>query len=409
MERIEADKQLPPVLSPTPQQPEWRHLGKRTILPGLVIFASLAAPLWYAYANGFKDSMQLVYLFLLLSVATTGYCAMLWNYWERTCRRKPGSSFDNVVRPHLLPLCVLVTITNLALGFSSYLDKSSMSASCGKAVLCFGVTPLGAFPGVTIPTGVVLLALWGSFFYNCYQILQRIVNDDVPRSVWIYSAFRTGAALLAAMFVFAIIFAAELKADITNNVMHVADDKQTWAGLAMFFSFLVGFFPLITIRQLARFALDRLSQSTQWLGKYTYTPLTVIDGITNSVQDRLEEAGIDSIHLLACADVDDLKNPDGKALPYTREILNDWIDQAQLALYFADERELAAIRGIGVRTFSALLAFQKAAKRAEEEGKPWDWTAIEAPRDSPIITAQRFKAFVLYGQFQAPPAIDSRT
>lgn len=61
---------------------------------------------------------------------------------------------------------------------------------------------------------------------------------------------------------------------------------------------------------------------------------------------------------------DELKDHDGVWLPYSRDVIEDWIDQAKLVVYLDEEKDLAAVRKIGIRTHSDLIAFRKRAAAA---------------------------------------------
>lgn len=79
-----------------------------------------------------------------------------------------------------------------------------------------------------------------------------------------------------------------------------------------------------------------------------------------------------------------------KGLPYPDATLQEWIDQAKLAQYFYDEKKFAALRSLGIRTYSAMQQYQ-----IQVRGSP----AILDTVDPAPIPKDQFRHFVLYGQF----------
>ncbi|WP_447985120.1 hypothetical protein [Nitrospira sp. Nam74] len=70
--------------------------------------------------------------------------------------------------------------------------------------------------------------------------------------------------------------------------------------------------------------------------------MTVIQGITLEIKDRLNEEGVDGIQALAMADVPKLR-------------------PGEVGSVFVDEAEFASLGGLGIRTYSGLLAYRNQA------------------------------------------------
>jgi hypothetical protein len=103
--------------------------------------------------------------------------------------------------------------------------------------------------------------------------------------------------------------------------------------------FLIGFFPERAIK-----FLDQ--KMTEYLGFKTYEPwpLSLVQGMSGEKAFRLREIGIEDVQHLAVADIGYMKNN----LPYSLDMLCDWIGQSLLILYFGEQIE--NLRSIGVRT-----------------------------------------------------------
>jgi hypothetical protein len=103
--------------------------------------------------------------------------------------------------------------------------------------------------------------------------------------------------------------------------------------------FLIGYFPERAIKYLDQ-------KMTEYLGFKTYEPLplSLVQGMSGEKAFRLRELGIEDVQHLAVSNVQEMK----KNLPYSRDMLCDWIAQSLLILYF--NKQIAALRDVGVRT-----------------------------------------------------------
>jgi hypothetical protein len=109
--------------------------------------------------------------------------------------------------------------------------------------------------------------------------------------------------------------------------------------MAMPIFFLIGYFPERAIKYLDQ-------KMTEYLGFKTYEPfpLSVIQGMSGEKALRLREIGIEDVQHLAVANVQEMKNN----LPYSQDMLCDWVAQSLLILYFG--KQIEALRNVGVRT-----------------------------------------------------------
>lgn len=372
--------------------------GKLT-LAGLLILVSIVAPFSRVFEltpEKFGDFLIKggIYLVCMMLAVSFGYAFILFEYCSKVNKINAARTAIEFSR-HIYPMALLVCISNIVLGLSSYLGNTGQlifnEPLCKAAQMCTGTSIVLIFPNVAVPNGMLLYAFWGAFIFNCYQYLRRIVNNDFLPSIWLSGAVRLAAAILASMIVFVILFqdTYDWKSYAAGTGLTTTSERLT-PGYAVAVAFFSGFFPMTTIRMTFRLIFDRVSQLTSLLGKYVHTPLTVIDGITVDVQDRLAEAGVDSLQMLSRSTVEALTNPDGKALPYERAVLEDWIDQAKLSLYFSEEEELAEMRSIGIRTYSDLQEYKRMA-----QSTPIDFDTIGLK----AIPSSRLKAFIQHGTF----------
>ncbi|MBL8376736.1 MAG: hypothetical protein JNM79_02605 [Burkholderiales bacterium] len=337
---------------------------------------------------------DVLYLGALMLACTLGYAFILFEFYrKRKAIDQPEVAVKETAR-HIYPMTLMICSSNLVLGLSSYIGQSNDAVFqvplCKAAQLCSGTSLIMVFPDVLVPNGVILYAFWGAFVFNCFQYLQRIVNNDFRPAIWLYGATRLASAILGSILLFVVYFRDYYdwsKLAESKLLVAASNTNPGWAVAAAFFA---GFFPMMTLRVLMRAVLDRLSQLTPLFGKYVHTPITAIDGITQEVQDRLAESGIDSIQMLSQSNAKDLRNLDGAALPYPEAVLNDWIGQAKLALYFFEEADLAEVRTLGIRTYADLQKFQSDARQS-----PLDFSKLGLKS----ISAERFRTFIERGQF----------
>jgi hypothetical protein len=223
-----------------------------------------------------------------------------------------------------------------------------------------------------------MYAFGGAFLYNLYNFIRRIIDGDFVPRVVIMGGNRIVLAIFASLLICFIFF---------RKGSQVSTEALIPSGLLIVTSFLAGGYPRQSLKMIVRWmAGRRLSQVFPAIGKYVYTPLTVIQGITLEIEDRLNEEGVDSIQALATADVPKLL----ECLPYPDDTVLDWVDQAKLALYFVDEAEFASLAGLGIRTYSGLLAYRNQAR-----ANPSLLDEVD-PRP---VSKERFRQFILYGVF----------
>lgn len=258
-------------------------------------------------------------------------------YFSRVRKDKPDRAKD-AIADYIHPTTFLTVVNVLVMGFFSLAaDVSGVNAGSSteqvavSGALRFGVAVIQVFPNVFFPLGVAMYAFWGAFIYNHYQFVRRIVDDDFTPRVMILGTLRVVLAVFASILIYFAFFHEVYNVNEMGAEVTTIRSGNGAAGYLIVASFFTGFYPRRLVMMVYRWFVSRISQAVPLLGKYIYTPLTVIQGITLEVEDRLNEAGIDSIQSLATSDIKELK--DKKGLPYPEETIADWRDQAKLANY----------------------------------------------------------------------------
>lgn len=360
------------------KQAMWKKMGVAAASTLLVVLFSVIS-------MGMEDqdvawSKYLYHFFLYAGVAVIYWLIGLMYYFklEKETPSEAVRSFSDLI----YHLTVLVVLSILFISFFSYSDNQFRSLVGPGGWSRFGISIIEVFPGVRFPLGVAMYAFWGAFIYNTAHFIRRIIDDDFIPRVVVLGTLRVTLALFASILIYFAFFP-----DVTQSA---AGDPARYLIVA---SFLAGLYPSRSLKMVIHWGAGRLSQLFPRTGKYTYTPLTIIQGITLDIEERLNEEGIDSIQAIATCDLTLLKTK--RRFPYPWKTLEDWIDQAKLAVYFTDEAEFTAIQGLGIRTYSALLKYQAKAKE--------DPAMLETLNTEPI-PKERFRHFVLHGIFPAETA-----
>lgn len=330
------------------------------------------------------------HLFLYLGVAGIYWLLVLMYYFH--LKKQKGSEAVESLSDLIYPMTALVVLSVLFLGFFAYNDDQYRAASGSASAIGwsrFGISFIEVFPGIRFPLGVIMYAFWGAFIYNTSHFIRRIIDDDFVPRVVVLATLRITLAIFAAILIYFAFFSDVFKfKEVDGNLIAETQGETQAVGLLIVASFLTGLYPRRSMKMVSHWSAGRLSQMFPKMGKYTYTPLTIIQGITLEIEDRLNEEGIDSIQALATCDLRELKKK--RSFPYPDGTLADWMDQAKLALYFSDEAEFTAIQGLGIRTYSAVLEFQKTASK--------DPSILDALDPAPI-PKERFRHFILHGIF----------
>ena len=189
---------------------------------------------------------------------------------------------------------------------------------------------------------VLTYAFLGGFIWSAQTIIRRLINNDLPPSVY-YSA---GIRILLASAV-ALILSFVIGEEGSTNLLKF---KSSLAAIA----FLTGMFPervlsyLITLYQ--KF-VNPDEMNTKQLS------LERLEGISMQHKERLEEIGIDNAQNLATSSLTQLC----VETPFEARMLLDWIGQAKLLCYLKDD--IDKVRSVGIRS---VFDFFRAPKTPEE-------------------------------------------
>ncbi|MEM1319175.1 MAG: hypothetical protein AAGG75_02905 [Bacteroidota bacterium] len=191
---------------------------------------------------------------------------------------------------------------------------------------------------------VLTYAFLGGFIWSAQTIIRRLINNDLPPSVY-YSA---GIRILLASAV-ALVLSFVIGEEGSSNIIKF---KSSLAAIA----FLTGMFPervlsyLITVYQ--KF-VNPDEMNTKQLS------LERLEGISMQHKERLEEIGIDNAQNLATSSLTQLC----VETPFEARMLLDWIGQAKLLCYFKDDIE--KIRGVGIRSVFDFFLAPKTAQQLQ--------------------------------------------
>jgi hypothetical protein len=243
------------------------------------------------------------------------------------------------VSQYLFPLLIAVVLTTLG-GLSTTVAVVENSAAAGGPAQ-FGAAPAEAPAGVaaagpdagphrTTLTGM-FFAFLGASLFIAQMLFRRYAGLDLKPPVYFFASMRVFAAMALAFVV-----------------------ERTLPGeaarLAFVAGFLAGVFPDAALIWLRRHGHKLLGFTPR--GDPDRLPLTMLQGCTYAHQARLIEAGIEDAHHLATADLARLV----MRTPFDLKLLVDWVDQAVLYAHVGDDATLRALRRVGIRGISDLLA-----------------------------------------------------
>ena len=174
----------------------------------------------------------------------------------------------------------------------------------------------------------------GAYIFSVQLIYRRFTTLDLKPSIYMQCT----ATLLAGYAFNYVAFSAITSMTSLDNGM-----DSLGVGLVTIIAFSLGYFPGFAIRWFNRVAYRTLQDSTQ---RSEALSLSLIEGISDFHEVRLQDEGIDDIQNLASSHIEELI----VNTPFTTLQLIDWIDQAILRLYVtrddADAFRRGGVRGI---------------------------------------------------------------
>lgn len=370
----------------------------------LLTSISAALPLWLlwhdaasaatATTDNATENLAFISRFFFRAFILCGVPVIYWlEAWAYLHTPNVPSSVGKTLET-LSALVLLCLASNSLMGFFCMADEQyirTLSKESGVDVMRFGVAIVEPFPRMYFPLGVMTYAFWGAFVYNNYSFIRRLRSNDFAPPVFVSGALRLVLAVLAAgLLYYAMFIDVYDYPDTGKQVLAVKKtDHALGAGWLVVGSFFAGLYPQQMISAVFSWFYSRVTQLVPSLGKFQYTPMTILQGVTLDVELRLKEEGIDSLQALAVCDVADLV----KKLPYSANTILDWQDQAKLAMYFSDGEQFAALASLGIRSYSALQKYQHNIKV-----DPVFAEALKLIDPSPIAK-DTFQHFVRFGVF----------
>jgi hypothetical protein len=318
------------------------------VLSGLVVALSAMVPL-VSLVQSVGKQRQLERLGSLnqYGISKSQHYMIAYNYFKALDPFAIGKSYALPVTILSLVTATCAAITYFGAQWTSYLETYNYILGG-----TFGLSSndVKAYQSGTVATGSA--AFIGAYIYMIRILLSRINNDDIAPITYYYFAVR--------------ILIACLVAGIVRHALFVLAPAESQIELKLLIpiGFVVGLQPdLWTVALITkiskRFGLFGRQPDPADSNVPTNLSLLLIQGLTESKRDRLEELDIDNCQALAAA------NPFVIWARTAYQLLQiaDWIAQAQL-ISVVHEEGMRRLRGIGIRDIFAFEAALKGSGKA---------------------------------------------
>jgi tetratricopeptide (TPR) repeat protein len=217
--------------------------------------------------------------------------------------------------------------------YALHCAMSIFAAVVGAALFCWRP---GSLLEINTQRGMQLGFL-GAYVYCLNVVYRRYTTRDLQPHVYLYCAI----GLIAGMVFNYVAFTAIT--NIASSAAAPADEfKGVGAGAAAILAFSLGYFPNLAIRWFGRISRTSVHERQR---RSDALPLSLIDGMSELHESRLQDEGIDNVQNLAAADIHELV----EKTPYSAQEIVEWVDQALLYLY-VDPGEIDSFRRAGVRS-----------------------------------------------------------
>ncbi|MEQ9032556.1 MAG: hypothetical protein RLP44_27805, partial [Aggregatilineales bacterium] len=248
----------------------------------------------------------------------------------------------------LMPLCLLNMFITLTGGFLLFLDLSWATDAdlYLRNDIIFGYYDFTLFFGTTIikiPGSVFYLGLLGFMVQFLEVTRRRYVSRNLVPRFYLMSSFRLLQVVITVVVVF--VFQLLLFSEI-ENINGFDYITATDPALSLVTAFLVGMFPLQLLTSFTERIRERLGMSTG-----EKLPITLINGIDNTLESLLQEENVDSTHILATSDINEINRR--TAIPVSA--LKSWQNQAKLLNLLGKENLIHRFARMGINDFDDLL------------------------------------------------------
>ncbi len=242
----------------------------------------------------------------------------------------------------LMPLCLLNMFITLTSGFLVFADLSwtGQIEDFSQNDIIFGYYDFKIFfetISITIPSSLFYMGLLGFLVQFLEMSRRRYVSRNLVPRFYLMSAFRLLQVMITVIVVY--LFQALL---IGYNDIFTSNESL----LMLVTAFVVGMFPLQLLTSFTESIRERLGMET---GKKL--PITLINGIDNTLESLLQEENIDSIQILATNNVEEMN----KRTKIPVKALTEWQRQAKLLNVLGTQDLIHRYARIGINDFDDLL------------------------------------------------------
>lgn len=202
-----------------------------------------------------------------------------------------------------------------------------------------GATVEGLAPMLQHATRPLFFGFLGAYLFTIQATLRRYLDSDLTPDAYVVVTTRMIIALIVSgMMAVALPLSPEAQLAFGANL--------TTASYVV--AFVVGIFPEKGLSWLFSFAGRVLKRFDREDNNQTSMPLRSLSGLTNWHAIRFNVEGIDNVHNLANADVNQLI----RRTRFTVQQIFDWVDQAILAIHLNDVQAFIGLQRHGIRGFS---------------------------------------------------------
>lgn len=243
----------------------------------------------------------------------------------------------------------------------------------------------------------------GAYLFTIQSTLRRYLDSDLTPDAYVVVTTRMIIALIVSGTM-------AVALPLNSEAQRVFGANLQTASYAV--AFVVGVFPEKGLSWLFSFAGRVLKRFDSEDNNQTSMPLRSLSGLTNWHALRFNVEGIDNVHNLANADVNQLI----RRTRFTVQQIFDWVDQAILAIHLNDVQAFANLQKHGIRGFSDFqmvyqndetrqalaqwLSPQGNVKDGEQRANVLYAAMREAPNVDPVRLYWRFKDSYVTGVFE---------
>lgn len=280
------------------------------------------------------------------------------------------------LRRDVFPAVALFTLIAMVLGSLFFIDSYTLIMA-DRAVgpsLAIGVIKAG---DIYIPASIFLWSFVGAWLFIVQDFLRRIRDGylstraiiaasfrivlSMATALLFYIAIQTGQDAIGPVYEFKSTVSQEFSLqDDSRRIVKVEGDVKVERRLEYYtkeisslptvfllagLCFLSGMYP----RKFMTRAIKTITTAAG-VDIASGDSLALIHGLTLEDEERLTEEGFETVQKIATADAGTMED----RTQYNSDTITDWIDQANLILYFSNKSSLTNLGHIGIRKYSDL-------------------------------------------------------